>query len=64
MGDTLDQYRASLLDNRKGGALAKLTDALVAKGYTLDAMETLKSAPRGVDKDHPRIELLKRKGFK
>ncbi len=63
MGDTLDQYRASLLDNRKGGALAKLTDALVAKGYTLDAMETLKSAPRGVDKDHPRIELLKRKGL-
>jgi uncharacterized protein (TIGR02453 family) len=63
MGDTVDRYRAALLDARAGAALAKLTDALVAKGYTLDAIETLKTAPRGVDKAHPRIELLKRKGL-
>lgn len=63
VGDTLDSYRESVVDHRRGAALAKLTDALVAKGYTLDAIETLKSAPRGVDKAHPRIELLKKKGL-
>ncbi len=63
MGDTLDRFRAAVMDPRKGAAIAKITEALVERGYRLDAMETLKTAPRGVDKDHPRIELLKRKGL-
>ena len=31
--------------------------------YDVGAREALKTAPKGVDKDHPRIELLRRKGI-
>lgn len=63
MGPTLERYRAAVLDPQSGAALAKITAGLEAQGCSLGAMETLKTAPRGVDKDHPRIELLKRKGL-
>jgi uncharacterized protein (DUF2461 family) len=36
---------------------------LAAQGYSLGAMESLKTAPRGYPKDHSRIELLRRKGM-
>lgn len=63
MGDALDRFRAAVIDNRSGGALQKLCAQLEAQGYGLTAIETLKTAPRGIDKDHPRIALLKRKGL-
>lgn len=63
MGDALDRYRAAVLDNRTGAALTKITAQVESLGFTLGAMETLKTAPRGVDKEHPRIALLKRKGL-
>lgn len=62
-GDALDRFRAAVLDNRTGAALQRACAQLEAQGYGLSAMETLKTAPRGVDKDHPRIGLLKRKGL-
>ena len=31
--------------------------------FTLGSLDTLKKVPRGVDPDHPRAELLKRKGL-
>ena len=31
--------------------------------YSIGAIDTLKTAPRGYPKDHPRIELLRRKGL-
>lgn len=62
-GEALEKYRAAVLDARSGAALAKACAAVEALGFTLGAMETLKTAPRGVDKAHPRIELLKRKGL-
>ena len=34
-----------------------------SKGMRLGAMNELKTAPRGFPKDHPRIELLRRKGL-
>ena len=63
MGDALDAYRAAVIDNRTGAALARTCAQLEGQGFGLTAMETLKTAPRGVDKDHPRIALLKRKGL-
>ena len=33
------------------------------RGYRIGAIDELKSAPRGFPKDHPRIELLRRKGL-
>lgn len=62
-GPTLKAWREALLDARRGAALGRLVDDLVARGYDLSAMESLKSAPRGVAPDHPRINLLKLKGL-
>ena len=41
------------------GLLRKLTRA----GYGVGAHETLQRVPRGFDPDHPRADLLKRKGL-
>ncbi len=62
-GPTLKAWREALLDARRGGALGRLVDDLVARGYDLSAMESVKTAPRGVDPGHPRIALLKMKGL-
>lgn len=61
--DQLDRYRAAVDDARRGGALAKIVDGLRAGGYEISAMESLKTAPRGYAKDHPRVELLRMKGL-
>ncbi len=61
--DQLDRYRAALDDARKGAAIVKVTDELRTNGYDIGAMESLKSAPRGYAKDHPRIDLLRMKGL-
>jgi uncharacterized protein (DUF2461 family) len=60
---TLARYRAAVLDDAKGPELAKMVRALEKKGYSTMAAESLKSAPRGVDPSHPRIDLLKMKGL-
>jgi uncharacterized protein (TIGR02453 family) len=60
--DQLERYRDAVRDDRTGGALATITDTLAAGGYDIAAAETLKTAPRGWDKQHPRIELARRKG--
>ena len=62
-GPTLARYRAAVQDDETGEEVAKLLKALEKKGFKPDAMETLKKAPRGIAPDHPRIELLKRKGL-
>jgi len=61
--DQLDRFRAALDDDRKGGAIDKVVGALRAGGYEINAMESLKTAPRGYPKDHPRIDLLRLKGL-
>jgi uncharacterized protein (TIGR02453 family) len=61
--DQLERYRTAVADARKGPALVKLVTT--ARGVKIDitASETLKTAPRGYPKDHPRIELLRQKGL-
>ncbi len=61
-GDQLERYRAAVADDVTGPALEAVTTALARKGYSVGARDELKSAPRGYAKDHPRIELLRRKG--
>ena len=46
-----------------GTEVAEIVAGLAAAGYSIGAMDELKSAPRGYPKDHPRIELLRRKGL-
>jgi uncharacterized protein (TIGR02453 family) len=59
--DQLARYRAAV-DGPAGEELQTAVDALRRVGYTFGG-ETLKTAPRGVAKDHPRIELLRHKGI-
>jgi uncharacterized protein (TIGR02453 family) len=59
----LQRHRRALLDPRRGAALARRVAALEGKGFTLEAIETLKRAPAGVPVDHPRIRLLRMKGL-
>lgn len=59
----LARFRAAVLDDRRGGALAKLLAKLEKADFTAGAREALKKVPRGFDPEHPRAELLKLKGL-
>lgn len=60
--DQLERYRAAVVDDGPGRALARVTRALEKAGFEL-AGERLARAPRGVDPEHPRIDLLRHKGI-
>lgn len=60
--DQLARYREAVADDGNGRALARLASRLRADGWQA-AGEQLKRAPRGYDPDHPRIELLRHKGY-
>lgn len=53
-------YRAAVEAAAPGTALEGIVGELQEAGYELGG-EQLKTAPRGVDRDHPRIELLRYK---
>ncbi len=59
----LTSFRAAVADEQTGPELLDLVKGLQRKGIRVSAHETLKSAPRGYAKDHPRIELLRYKGL-
>ncbi|MGH3714450.1 MAG: DUF2461 domain-containing protein [Micromonosporaceae bacterium] len=61
--DQLERYRTAVADDRTGGGLAALVAEVRAQGIDVAGHETLKTAPRGYPKDHPRIELLRYKGL-
>ncbi len=62
-GDQLERLRAAVADDETGQALERLVTHLRKKGIEVSAHETLKTAPKGYPKDHPRIELLRQKGL-
>jgi uncharacterized protein (TIGR02453 family) len=61
--DQLQRFRDALADDRRGAVVARIADDLAAAGYEIGASQTLKTAPRGWDRDHPRIALARRKGL-
>ncbi len=61
--DQLDRFRAALDGDAMGGEIADIAAALGKKGLQFSAIGELKTAPRGYPRDHPRIELLRRKGL-
>jgi uncharacterized protein (DUF2461 family) len=63
MPDALARYRAALLDDGRGHEIAGIVAKLEKKGFRVGAMETMKKVPRGVDPEHPRAELLRKKGL-
>ena len=61
--DQLERYRRAVDDDGSGAALSGIVDTLAEAGIDIAAHEELKTAPKGYPKDHPRIELLRRKGL-
>ena len=61
--DQLDRFRSAIDADATGTDLAARCAAAEKAGLVLGAMSSLKTAPRGFTKDHPRIELLRRKGL-
>lgn len=56
-------YRNAVMRDKSGIELVGIVAALHKAGYRTMAHEVLKTAPRGVPKDHPRIDLLRHKGI-
>ena len=61
--DQLERFRAAVDAEHTGAEIAELVDELRRRGFSIGAIGELKTAPRGFPKDHPRIELLRRKGL-
>jgi uncharacterized protein (TIGR02453 family) len=59
----LQRYRQAVHDDPSGESLERVAAAVRAAGAEVTAHETLKSAPRGFARDHPRIGLLRMKGL-
>ena len=59
----LQRYRTAVTQEKSGNELVAIVTALHKAGYETMAHEVLKTAPRGVSKDHPRIDLLRHKGI-
>jgi uncharacterized protein (TIGR02453 family) len=60
--DQLERYRDAVADDSSGPAVEKLSARATKAGIELWG-ESLATAPRGYPKDHPRIELLRRKSL-
>lgn len=60
--DQLARFRAAVDAEATGAEIEDIVDGL-ARRYSIGAIAELKTAPRGVPKDHPRIVLLRRKGL-
>lgn len=60
---TLARYRTAVEREKSGTELVGIVAELHRAGYETMAHEVLKTAPRGIPKDHPRLELLRHKGI-
>jgi uncharacterized protein (TIGR02453 family) len=61
--DQLARYRDAVLDAKTGAALAKIVAGLERAKFTVVSYDELKHVPRGMDPEHPRAALLKRKSL-
>jgi uncharacterized protein (DUF2461 family) len=61
--DQLARFRSAVLDDERGPQLGSLLAELAKRGFVLGSYELLKKVPRGMDAQHARAELLKRKGL-
>jgi uncharacterized protein (DUF2461 family) len=61
--DQLERFRQAVDAPATGAELAAIVADLERHGFAIGAIGELKTAPRGYPRDHPRIELLRRKGL-
>src|SRR5713101_3033563 len=59
----LARFREAVVDERRGEALVAILRKLARAGFTVRSHDVLQRVPRGLDPDHPRADLLKRKGL-
>jgi uncharacterized protein (TIGR02453 family) len=57
----LQRFRAAVDDEATGRKLQAILRSLRRRGYEVGSHETLSQAPRGYDRDHPRVDLLRMK---
>jgi uncharacterized protein (TIGR02453 family) len=62
-GEQLERYRRAVGDDATGAELVGLVEAVTKTGIEVSAHESLKTAPKGYPKDHPRVDLLRLKGL-
>jgi uncharacterized protein (TIGR02453 family) len=61
--DQLERFRAAVDDDDEGGRLLKVVAKIEKAGIEISSHGSLKTAPRGFAKDHPRIDYLRRKNL-
>jgi uncharacterized protein (DUF2461 family) len=61
--ESLARFRAAVAEDARGKELAKILAALARKGFPPDTHEGFKRVPKGFAPDHPRADLLKRRGL-
>lgn len=61
--DQLERYRRAVAEDLTGKELRNVIAAVEGHGIAVTGHESLKSAPRGYPKDHPRADLLRHKGL-
>jgi uncharacterized protein (TIGR02453 family) len=61
--DQIERYRRAVADDRTGGDLTALIATIERGRVGVHGHGSLKSAPRGYPKDHPRLDLLRHKGL-
>lgn len=62
-GPLLARFRKTIAADKTGAPFAAAVKRLEQRGFTVATSEALKRPPPGFDKAHPRVELLKLKGF-
>jgi uncharacterized protein (TIGR02453 family) len=61
--ERLDAYRRAVAEDRTGAALGQFVDRLQKAGFELSSHGELKRPPAPYPRDHPRADLLRRKGL-
>ncbi|GAA3197311.1 DUF2461 domain-containing protein [Actinocorallia longicatena] len=59
--DRLARYRAAVTAPASGLALEEILAALTAEGLRIEHFDAVKTRPRGVPADHPRVDLMRYK---
>jgi len=61
--DQLDRYRRAVAADRTGAELTELIATIERARIGVHGRGSLKTAPKGYPKDHPRLDLLRHKGL-
>jgi uncharacterized protein (TIGR02453 family) len=61
--EALARHRRALAAGRSGAEVGRIVAGLRRRGYALEARESTRRVPAGLDPEHPRADLLRLKGL-